>query len=138
MSIVSAKTLPYGPGKLDLQIEQGADFALALTLYSPAVQVLTAKGKWLAGVSYAVGDAVFLSSVLYIAIASTVGAQPDTSPASWQVAAPWDLTGATIDAHAQLTAPAPPGRLDLVTAITNAAGGKVSLSLSAAASAALA
>ena len=30
MSVVKAKTLPYGPAKIDIQIEQGADFILPL------------------------------------------------------------------------------------------------------------
>jgi len=32
MSVVQAKTLPYGPAKIDIQIEQGADFFLPVQI----------------------------------------------------------------------------------------------------------
>jgi len=32
MSVVKAKTLPYGPAKIDIQIEQGADFLLPMEI----------------------------------------------------------------------------------------------------------
>lgn len=37
MSVVRGKTLPYGPGVVDIQIEQGSDFVLSMALTKAAV-----------------------------------------------------------------------------------------------------
>jgi hypothetical protein len=39
MSVVQAKTMPYGPAKIDIQIEQGADFILPLEVQAEAAPV---------------------------------------------------------------------------------------------------
>ena len=51
-------------------------------------------GGWLVGQSYAVGDAVSFGGTSYIALAASVGREPDSSPTQWAVLALAGVQGA--------------------------------------------
>lgn len=55
--------------------------------------VVNWRGAWASGTAYAVDDGVSYGGASYIATASSTGAQPDTSPSSWQLLAAAGATG---------------------------------------------
>jgi hypothetical protein len=51
MSVVRAKTNPYGPATIDIQIEQGADFSLLIQLQSQGSPIPVEEGDVTASMS---------------------------------------------------------------------------------------
>ncbi|WP_245632645.1 hypothetical protein [Edaphobacter aggregans] len=73
------------------------------------------KGTWSASTGYLAKDAVFYGGSTYLALATSLGAQPDVTPAAWAMLAQAGSTGATGPAGAAAT-------VSIGTVTTGAAG----------------
>jgi hypothetical protein len=88
------------------------------------------KGAWAAGVGYMVHDAVVFGGTTYLALATSLGSEPDVSPVAWAVLAQAGSAGATGPAGAAAT-------VSVGTVTTGAAGTQASVTNSGTASAAV-
>lgn len=88
------------------------------------------KGTWSASTGYLSNDAVFYSGSTYLALATSMGAQPDVTPAAWALLAQTGATGATGPVGVAAT-------VSIGTVTTGAAGTQASVTNSGTPSAAV-
>ena len=88
------------------------------------------KGTWVASVGYVSNDAVVFGGTTYLALGTSLGSEPDVSPAVWAVLAQMGSVGATGPTGAAAT-------VSVGTVTTGAAGTQASVTNSGTASAAV-
>ncbi len=88
------------------------------------------KGAWTASVGYVANDAVLFGGTTYLALATSLGSQPDTHPAVWAVLAQAGVAGPTGPAGAAAT-------VGVGTVTTGAAGTQATVTNAGTASAAV-
>jgi hypothetical protein len=88
------------------------------------------KGAWVASVGYVANDAVVFGGTTYLALGTSLGSEPDVSPAVWGVLAQAGSAGATGPAGAAAA-------VSVGTVTTGAAGTRASVTNSGTASAAV-
>jgi Collagen triple helix repeat (20 copies) len=88
------------------------------------------KGAWVASVGYVSNDAVVFGGTTYLALGTSLGSEPDVSPAVWAVLAQMGSVGATGPAGAAAT-------VSVGTVTTGASGTQASVTNSGTASAAV-
>jgi PEGA domain/Collagen triple helix repeat (20 copies) len=91
--------VPGAPGAIGPQGPKGGSGATgaagAAGPQGPAGQSISWRNAWNNSTSYAINDAVTFNWSSYIAVGPGAGAQPDTTPASWNLMASIGTTGAT-------------------------------------------
>jgi hypothetical protein len=88
------------------------------------------KGAWVASTGYVANDAVLYGGTTYLALATSLGLQPDTHPAAWGVLAQAGVAGPTGPAGAAAT-------VSVGTVTTGAAGTQATVTNSGTANAAV-
>ena len=88
------------------------------------------KGTWSASTGYLADDAVFYGGSTYLALATSLGAQPDITPLAWAILAQAGSTGATGPAGASAT-------VSVGTVTTGAAGTQATITNSGTSTAAV-
>jgi hypothetical protein len=97
---------------------------------APGAVGVTYRGTWLAATAYHANDVVGFSGATYLATTTSLGSQPDVSPAQWAVLAANGVTGATGPSGAAAT-------VSVGTVTTGAAGSQASVTNSGTANAAV-
>ncbi len=97
---------------------------------TPGAVGVTYRGTWVAATAYHANDVVVFNGATYLGATTSLGSQPDVSPAQWAVLAVNGAVGATGPSGAAAT-------VSVGTVTTGAAGSQVSVTNSGTASAAV-
>jgi hypothetical protein len=109
-AVLAQAGTPGAPGATGPQGPAGA----------PGTVGLTYRGAWVAAVAYLANDVVAFNGASYLATTTSLGSQPDVSPAQWAVLAVNGAVGATGPSGASAT-------VSVGTVTTGAAGSQVSV-----------
>jgi hypothetical protein len=111
---------------------QGATGATGATgsAGTPGAVGVTYRGTWVAGTAYHANDVVIFGQATYLGTTTSLGSQPDVSPAQWAVLAQNGVPGATGPSGVAAT-------VSVGTVTTGAAGSQASVTNSGTASAAV-
>ncbi len=97
---------------------------------APGTVGVTYRGNWVAATAYLANDVVVFGGATYLAVTTSLGSQPDVSPAQWAVLAVNGAVGATGPSGAAAT-------VSVGTVTTGAAGSQASVTNSGTAGAAV-